>query len=265
MLLSGDPTVRVAHSWRSVLPAFFDTMDSMNWTDTWVGFSTRLLNTFGVQEVPAEPWIIWAVIAVVVALVATPAWTQVRQIVTVVHELGHAVVGVLCGRRFTGFVINRDMSGHTVTIGKPRGLGIILTTLAGYPMPAIVGAAMTVAALSGRATLVLLVGIILLLLALFHAKTWYTLLALAVLLAGGAALWWFEIGVFSELIVLGIGMILLIGAWKQFAAVVFRGGRSDDPSALVSLTFLPKPLWYLVIFILIAVPTWWSAAAILLR
>ncbi len=231
----------------------------------WAGFLSRLQNTFGAQDVPAETWMLWMVVAIVATLVATPVWTHVRQIVTVVHELGHAVVGVLCGRRFTGFVINRDMSGHTVTIGKPRGLGITLTTLAGYPMPAIVGAVMIVAALSGWAGLVLLVGIILLLPVLFHAKTWYTLLALILIVVGSTVLWWSENGVISALIVLGIGMILLVGAWRQFAAVVFRGGRRDDPSMLASLTFVPKTLWYLVILILIAVPTWWSAAAILVR
>ncbi len=208
---------------------------------------------------------LWVVVAAVVALVATPAWTHVRQIVTVVHELGHAIVGILCGRRFVGFIINNDMSGHTVTIGKPRGLGIILTTLAGYPMPALVGAVMTVAAMSGRAALVLLVGIALLIMALFRSKSGYTLLALLVLLAGSIALWWSENDVFSALIVWGVGMLLLVGAWRQFVAVVFRGGRGDDPSALASLTILPRSLWHLVLLILIALPTWWAVSAILVR
>ena len=51
-----------------------------------------------------------------------------RTLVTVVHEAGHAVVGIACGRRFQGFVVQRDMSGHAVTKGKPTGPGRILTS-----------------------------------------------------------------------------------------------------------------------------------------
>lgn len=231
----------------------------------WTEISTRLYNSFGAQQVPEASWMRWAVILTVVILVTTPAWTHVRQIVTVVHELGHAMVGVLCGRRFVGFVINNDMSGHAVTIGKPRGLGIILTTLSGYPMPALVGAVMTVAAMSGRSSLVLLVGIVLLVGALFRVRTWYTLVALALLLAGSIALWWTENSVLAALIVWGVGMLLLVGAWRQFAAVVFRGGSSDDPGVLASLTFLPRTLWHLLILILIIVSTWWAVSAMLIR
>ncbi|MFT3942968.1 MAG: M50 family metallopeptidase [Ancrocorticia sp.] len=237
----------------------------MSWSNVWAGFLARLQNTFGAWEVPAEPWMWWAVIATVALLVATPAWAYIRQIVTVVHELGHAIVGVLCGRRFIGFVINRDMSGHTVTIGKSRGPGITLTTLAGYPMPALAGAAMVVAAMSGWAALVLLTGIVLLLAALIRARSGYTLVALTVLLIGSISLWWRENGLFSALIVLGVGMLLIIGAWRQLAAVIFRGGRGDDPAMLASLTSLPRSLWHLVLLILVTLPTWWAVNAILVR
>ncbi len=240
-------------------------MGTMSWSNVWSEISTRLYNSFGAQQVPEASWMVWVVVAVVVALVTTPAWTHIRQIVTVVHELGHAIVGIFCGRRFVGFVINNDMSGHAVTIGRTRGLGIVLTTLAGYPMPALVGAVMMVVAMAGRVQLVLLVGVTLLATALFRAKTWYTLMLLALLLVSSIALWWSENGVLAALIVWGVGMLLLAGAWRQFAAVVFRGGRSDDPGMLASLTFLPRTLWHLVILTMIAVPTWWATSAILVR
>ena len=40
-----------------------------------------------------------------------------------------------------GFVVRGDMSGHAVTVGPARGIGRIATTWAGYPAPAVVGAA----------------------------------------------------------------------------------------------------------------------------
>ncbi len=77
------------------------------------------------------------VLGVALALVAVdPLWRVVRLAVTLVHELGHAVVGVLVGRQFTGFVLRGDMSGHAVTRGPVRGAGRVASTWAGYPMPA---------------------------------------------------------------------------------------------------------------------------------
>src|SRR5699024_10453139 len=56
----------------------------------------------------AAPDLTGAGALVVLALAAVlvgwwPAWRVLRLVVTLVHELGHAVVAVLSGRRFTGF------------------------------------------------------------------------------------------------------------------------------------------------------------------
>ena len=61
--------------------------------------------------------------AALVAVAVDPVWRVLRLGVTLVHELGHAGVGVLAGRRFTGFVLRGDMSGHAVTVGPAVGWG----------------------------------------------------------------------------------------------------------------------------------------------
>lgn len=238
-------------------------MRPMNWSEAWSSLLERLANSFGAHVMVHETWTAWAIVVAVAVLVATPVWTHMRQIVTVVHELGHAVVGMLCGRRFTGFVINRDMSGHTVTAGRPRGPGIALTTLAGYPMPAIVGAVMIAAAAAGRSQIVLLVGILLVLVALIRARSLYTVIALLILLVAAGLAWWSENIMFSTLVVFAVGVLLLIGAWRQFGSVVLRGGQRDDPRALAALTIVPAGMWNLLIFVLIAIPTWWAVSSIL--
>ncbi|MFT0848032.1 M50 family metallopeptidase [Actinomycetaceae bacterium L2_0104] len=235
----------------------------MNWSDAWSALLSHLRASFGAQAVAEQSWMVWAVLAAVLVLVATPVWTHVRQIVTVVHELGHAVVGILCGRKFTGFVINRDMSGHTVTSGRPRGPGIVLTTLAGYPMPSIVGAAMVAAAMAGRAQLVLLIAMVLIVVALIRSRSLYTVLALLALLVAGGLLWWSENFTLAALVVLAVGVLLLIGGWRQFGSVLRRGGNNDDPRALASLTILPTWMWNAIIFVLMAAPTWWAASSFL--
>src|SRR5690625_4327120 len=52
-------------------------------------------------------WILAAAVAALIAVVLPPLWRYARLAVTIVHELGHAAVGILVGRRFTGFEIGR--------------------------------------------------------------------------------------------------------------------------------------------------------------
>ena len=72
-------------------------------------------------ELPAS-WVLLAIAAALVAALWPQAWYRLRVGITLVHELGHAAVGVAVGRRFTGFVLRGDMSGHAVTWGAPTRL-----------------------------------------------------------------------------------------------------------------------------------------------
>lgn len=233
----------------------------MGWHEVWRSVLERLGASLVAQEVSIGAWTA-AAAALAALCVATPLWAVVRPLVTVVHELGHAVVGVLCGRRFTGFVVNPDMSGHTVTAGRPRGIGLVLTTVAGYPMPAAVGAVMIAAAMGGRAPLILVTAGGLMIAALVRARSLYTALALVTLLAATGAAWWRGSIELTSAAVCGAGVVLLVGAWRQLVSVVVHGGRADDPGALASLTRAPRWIWHLVMLVLIVWPTWWSASAL---
>lgn len=74
------------------------------------------------------------------------AWTPwgyrvIRHLVTLVHEAGHALMAVIAGRRLTGIRLHSDTSGVTLSRGRPRGPGMVLTLAAGYPAPALAGLA----------------------------------------------------------------------------------------------------------------------------
>lgn len=58
---------------------------------------------------------------------------------TLVHEMGHAAVGILNGGQISGIVLNADGSGYTVTRHSVNGsrLARNAATLAGYPGPII--------------------------------------------------------------------------------------------------------------------------------
>jgi hypothetical protein len=161
------------------------------------------------------------VLGIALVLVAVePLWRVVRLAVTLVHELGHAVVGVLVGRQFTGFVLRGDMSGHAVTRGPVRGPGRMASTWSGYPMPALLGAAMVWAAERGWAAPVITAGLAVLLFALVRVRSALTVVVMLVAIAGSAALWWWRDDALQTQVLVGLGVVLVVGAWRHLLADV---------------------------------------------
>ena len=204
------------------------------------------------------------VLVVAVAATATPAlWRHLRLAVTLVHELGHAVVGVAAGRRFTGFVLRGDASGHAVTVGPARGLGVVATTWAGYPMPALVGAGLVLAGAKGWAAPVLAASLVALLVALLFVRSALTgLVVLTVGLSVGA-LWWWRDDPVQQHVLVGVGVVLLVGAWRHLGSLVGDRSPRSDTGALAHLTGVPAVVW-LVSFALACAVAAWAASGPLL-
>jgi hypothetical protein len=191
-----------------------------------------------------------------VIVVVDPLWRVVRLAVTLVHELGHAVVGVLVGRQFTGFVLRGDMSGHAVTRGPVRGAGRVACTWAGYPMPALLGAAMVWAAERGWAGPVITAGLAVLLLALVRVRSALTVVVMVVAIAGSAAIWWWRDDALQTQVLVGLGVVLVVGGWRHLVAVLQDRSSGSDPGVLASLTHLPRALWNLSFVVVCALATW---------
>src|SRR5690625_1667562 len=103
-------------------------------------FLSSLWNEVTTPTPAPAPAIIWATLAAAALAVLAPGiWPLARHLVTVVHEGGHAFVALVTGRKLTGIRLHSDTSGLTTSRGKPRGLGMILTLLAGYPAATIAG------------------------------------------------------------------------------------------------------------------------------
>ncbi len=190
--------------------------------------------------------------------VAVPVlWRVLRLLVTLVHELGHAGVGVLVGRRFTGFVLRGDMSGHAVTVGPARGAGRVATTWAGYPAPAVVGAAAVGLAAQGWAAPVLTGILAVLVTAALRVRSLLTALVVAAVLLAAGALWWQRDSELQAQVVLGAGLLLLVGAWRHLGAVLrARGDGTSDPAVLARLTVVPRAVWNATFVLVAAGATW---------
>jgi peptidase M50B-like protein len=106
---------------------------------------------------PDPPW--WLVaLAGLIALVVVghrPTWRVARNVVTIAHEGGHALIALLFGRKLDGIRLHSDTSGVTVSRGRPTGPGMVFTALAGYATPPLLGLAFALLLSDGRITLML--------------------------------------------------------------------------------------------------------------
>ncbi|MER7073033.1 M50 family metallopeptidase [Terrabacter sp. NPDC000476] len=230
----------------------------------------EVFQTIGDRVVPATGEValgaprLVVVLAVALALVlAPPVWGVVRLVVTLVHELGHAVVGVLVGRSFTGFVLRGDMSGHAVTRGPVRGAGRVASTWAGYPAPAVVGALLVWAAGRGWAAPVLTACLAVLLFALVRVRSMLTAVVMVVALAGSAALWWWRDDTLQSQVLVGLGLVLVVGAWRHLGAVLEDRSVGSDPGVLAALTRVPRLVWNATFVLVAAAATWLVGAEVL--
>ena len=206
--------------------------------------------------------VVAVLVAALVAVAFEPLWRIVRLVVTLVHELGHASVGILAGRRFTGFVLRGDMSGHAVTVGPAHGPGRVLTTWAGYPAPAVIGAAAIVLAVRGWSAPVLTVVLAVLVAAALRARSVLTAVVVAVAVIGGGALWWAGSPQLQAQVLIAVGVVLLVGAWRHLGAVITApDAAASDPGVLARLTRVRRTLWNLTFVIVLAGSAWVAGRA----
>ncbi|PXY21386.1 hypothetical protein BAY60_24810 [Prauserella muralis] len=198
-----------------------------------------------------------ALVAGIVALLAVVVrapWRLARNVVTIVHEAGHALVAVLAGRRLQGIRLHSDTSGVTVSRGRPTGPGMVLTTLAGYPAPAVLGLAFAGFVSAENLTAVLGIAAVLLLGVLVMVRNAYGIFAVVVsaaVLAGVALL---APPALQAAFVYLMAWFLLFGAVRpvfELQAKRRRGAaRDSDADQLARLTGVPAAIWLLVLTVL---------------
>jgi hypothetical protein len=222
-------------------------------SDSWVQHGHSVLTAIRqTQQQPPIRVVLATGLAGLVLVAWTPVWRLARNVVTIAHEGGHAIVALAAGRTLDRIRLHSDTSGVTVSRGKPYGAGMVFTALAGYPAPSAVGLAGAALLSVNRITLTLWLAIVLLAALLMKIRNAYG--ALSVLCTGGGmfAVSWFGTDVEqATLAYLGVWFLLLSGirpVWELQRAR--RYSRGSDADQLAALTRLPAGLWVLVFGVL---------------
>jgi len=185
-------------------------------------------------------------LAAVLALGAVgwrPVWRWTRTVVTIAHEGGHALVAVLAGRGLTGIRLHPDTSGVTVSTGARRGPGLVLTFLAGYPAPSLLGLAGALLVAGGHARVMLWIAVGLLAVTLVLVRNGYGVLAVLAtgVLVGYVAGWAparIQVGFAAALC-----WFLVLGGLRATRELRPRRGGSSDADMLAKLTHVPGAVW----------------------
>jgi hypothetical protein len=224
----------------------------------------------GAQSAPSG-WVVGASAAVALLIVASPLlWRTTRIAITIVHESGHAAASLLSGRRLEGIRLHADTSGETVSRGRRNGPGIVITALAGYITPPLLGIGACALLATHRVTLLLSLLLVLLAVTLVMVRNWYGVLA--VLVTGGAlfAVTWLADSALRAAFAYAVAWFLLFGGVRPVVelartrrrAVVFPPGRRlaagrtgpgmSDADQLAWLTRVSARVW-VTLFALVAI------------
>lgn len=227
----------------------------------------------GLGEVPSL-WLALSALAVVAVLVGIPVlWISARYPVTIVHEMGHVIMARLCGRSVSGIRLHTDTSGLAVTRGAPHGLGMALTSMAGYLAPGAIGLVCVWAAMSARAGFALVGVLGLLLAALLLVRNVWGLAVVVACLIGAIATVQSVNPVLVTGVVLVLGFLLVMGSVRAVIelCLLHRRGEAADSDAFGAASavkgLIPATVW-LGIFTLgtgaCAVTSLWIAGSVIL-
>ena len=177
-------------------------------------------------------------------------WAITRHAVTLAHEAGHAVVAIATGRRLSGIRLHSDTSGLTVSKGKPRGPGMVLTCAAGYLAPSLLGLAGALLVANDQLRVLIWGAVVAVVAMLPFIRNFFGLLvlvAVAAVFAGVAHYGSADVQLQFGYVVI---WLLLIGNVRTIVeAARNRSGRSDFDQ-LRALTRVPRAVWIVLLFAL---------------
>ena len=182
-----------------------------------------------------------------VTVLSQRAWHVSRNVVTLAHEGGHAVVSLATGRRLDGIRLHSDTSGVTSSRGKTSRAGLILTTAAGYVTPSLLGLGAAWLLAARHATFLLWLALLLLAASFVAMRNAYGVLAVLASAAVVLGVSHFGSAEAQELFAYLVAWFLLFGGVRPVFELHSRrrrgGGLASDADQLALLTGVPGGAW----------------------
>lgn len=201
----------------------------------------------GQQPAPEQGMVVLSAAAALLIVLVPSAWELGRHLITIAHEGAHGLAAVLTGRKLSGIRVHSDTSGLTVSRGRPTGLGMVVTTLAGYLGPAAIGAGAAYLLRERHALAVLWLAVLLLALLLLQIRNFYGLYAVGVAGAAVFAVTWWGSGTLQSAVAYVGTWFLLLGSPRPVLELQAhrRAGRArtSDADVLARLTRVPGLVW----------------------
>lgn len=234
-------------------------------TDAAQTWWARILAGFTQSPVPhvtATELVLVVLLAVVLSLPRV-TWRYFGLLATVTHELGHAFAALMTGQRLGGIRLGLDHSGTTTTYSR-RPLAAVWSTFWGYPVPAVVGAAMVWSGFNGWGPAAMSAGTLILLGSFVFIRNGIGLLVTAAAVLAAVLLVLFVPPEFNGHLMIVLGLALLVAAVRdlgKLANVHLRRRErlaSSDAFLLSRATGIPAVLW-IVLFAAVVGAAWWVA------
>lgn len=211
------------------------------------GWADWLGERWAVSEPPPYWMILTALAVILVVVLIRPVWLVARHAVTIVHEMGHVVMAWAWGRRIRGIRLHSDTSGLAITAGKPRGMGVLMTYLAGYTAPSVLGVGMVWASFAGFSGVALTLVVLMFLLAFLLVRNIFGFLTVALALAASTYTLWTgnPQAITAFTFILGMSMAISgVRAVVDLYQVHDQGeAESSDASMAAQHSPLPASFW----------------------
>ncbi|MCB5283295.1 MULTISPECIES: M50 family metallopeptidase [unclassified Arthrobacter] len=233
-----------------------------NAAETWW---SRILAGFTHSPLPHVTGIELALVVLLAVALSLPrvTWRYFGLLATVTHELGHAFAALMTGQRLGGIRLSLDHSGTTTTYSR-RPLAAVWSTFWGYPVPAVVGAAMVWCGFNGWGPAAMSVGTLVLLASFLFIRNGVGLLITAAAVLAAVLLVLFVPPEFNGHVVIVLGLALLVAAVRDLGKLANVHLRhrdrlaSSDAYLLTRATRVPAGLW-IVLFAAVVGAAWWVA------
>lgn len=215
-----------------------------------------------VPHVTGTELVLVVLLAVVLSLPRV-TWRYFGLLATVTHELGHAFAALMTGQRLGGIRLSLDHSGTTTTYSR-RPLAAVWSTFWGYPVPAVVGAAMVWSGFNGWGPAAMSLGTLILLASFLFIRNGIGLLITAAAVLAAVLLVLFVPPELNGHVMIVLGLALLVAAIRDLGKLanvhLRRRDRlaTSDAYLLARATRIPAAVW-IVLFAAVVGAAWWVA------